>query len=283
MSRPHLKYKAEDFGEILPLTNALFEAKPWRVDVGAEQLYRTWVEDVCSLADVSLPDFTNLDSGQVGYQYQRDYAGYSQIVLGRLSLASLFCAVGQHLYQEGEVDGIDVGIDPRVVGVCWGYSLFYVCRPIMFRRRVREGRIVGLTAKDTFSADTWAQLVSLGLTNGAFLSDPAFDIRTLAAEDDLVNPSETEEANESEELAPVIPIRDAIVNAAYDDRDLLEGYVPSSERSAHIEQMMQFSITELRKASRGRVSGGYNMNKVELVTRLLDEGIAFDEVQDINS
>lgn len=189
MTRPHLTFKHEDFEtHALVATEKLFEAKPWRLDLGQLDLYQRWADDVCEAYGVPSVGIQKVDYDVVGFGYIIDpETGAPNIIIGRYSLATLFCAMGAHL---------KLSISHHIDHLAWGFSLFYVMRPVMFRRRVREGRIEGLTARDTFSRDTWARLVAMRLAEGNDLIDPHFDIRTLDAEDDLVNPDEVYEAND---------------------------------------------------------------------------------------
>jgi hypothetical protein len=250
MTRPHLKYRKEDFNdETLRATELLFEAKPWRLDLGQLDLYQRWADVVCDAYAVDPIGIQKVDYDASGFGYIVDPdTGAANIIIGKYSIATLFCSLGAHIAQDS-FDHIE-----------WGFSLFYVVRPVMFRRRVREGRIIGLTARDTFSAGTWDRLTELGLTNGNFLFDPHFDIRTLDAEDDLVNPDEVAEADESEELAPVVDL--------FSNDRLLQ-----NEWESYVQRYGSNSITFLRQMSRGVISGGYNMPKAELLKALFDAGV----------
>lgn len=247
MTRAHLTYHREDFSpRVLSATEDLFAAKPWRLDLGQLDLYQRWADIVCESYEVPTVGIQKVDYDAIGFGYIEGEA--PNIVIGRYSLATLFCAVGAHIANS-------LGAAPSDNNVRWGFSLFYAVRPVMFRRRVREGRIQGLTARDTFSLDTWNRLTDLGLTDGNFLVDPHFDIRTLDAEDDLVNPDEVAEADEADEdLAQIIPLPS------------FDGPFANTLRS--------LPVVTLRRMSRGLFSGGYNMSKEQLVRELIAHGVA---------
>src|SRR6478735_8913400 len=197
MPRYHLKFKKSDYvEEVIQATELLFEAKPWQMDLGQESVFQAWSDVVCAV-NVAPRATIVIDTNGRGYDYDYDL---SIISVGRASLASLFVGMGHHLWTT--INGQESN-SPEI-SIAWGYSLFYSVKPVMFRRRVREGRILGMTAKDTFSSATWEQLVSLGQTDGDKLVNPALDIRTLETEDDLVNPQDSVEADDSAPLADVI-------------------------------------------------------------------------------
>jgi hypothetical protein len=243
MTRAHLKYRKQDFlPRVLGATEDLFAAKPWRLDIGQLDLFQRWADIVCEAHEVPPVGIHKIDHDAVGFGYLVDETNdVANVLLGRYSLATLFCGVGAHISLNSD----------RFNHIEWGFSLFYIVRPVMFRRRVREGRIEGLTARDTFSRATWDRLTVMGLTNGNLLVDPHFDIRTLDAEDDLVNPDEVAEASEDTEGVTIITT------------------LPNGQSSL----LASLPIVELRRLSRGLVSGGYNMRKDELITALVEAGV----------
>lgn len=242
MTRFHLKMRQGDFpAEVIRATELLFDAKPWRLDLGQLDLYQRWADVVCDAYNVPAIGIQKVDVDALGFEYVPGVV--PNILIGRYSLTTLFCAVGAHiLMSDNRGNG--------VANVEWAYSLFYIVRPVMFRRRAREGRILNMTAKDTFSRDTWDRLENMGLTMGDFLLDSAFDIRTLDADDDLTSPDDEAEADEAnEDIASVVPF-------------------PTPDLRTRLER---FPITILRKLSKnGLVPNGYSMSKEMLVDWLLN-------------
>jgi hypothetical protein len=256
MTRPHLKYRAEDFpAEVLKATELLFEAKPWRLDIGQLDLYQRWADVVCEEYGAGPVGIQKVDVNGIGFSYE--LGPIPNIIIGRYSLATLFCGMGMH------INAVMGGLSSELAHIEWGYSLFYTVRPVMFRRRVREGRIVGMTAKDTFSRDTWDRLERLGLTVGDFMVDAQFDVRTLDADDDLVSPDEVAEAVDAE--------WDGTIPVEQEDGTIFN--FPISPTHNLRAELMEHSITSLRRLSRGLVSGGYNMTKSDLVDALIAAGV----------
>lgn len=255
MARYHLKYRKDFFPEeVIEATEKLFDAKPWRLDLGQLDLYQRWADVVSEAYGAGPVGVQKVDLNAAGFGYE--LALVPNIILGRYSLASLFCGMGLHIHAGG------CRLPSQTAHIEWGFSLFYVVRPVMFRRRAREGRLVDVTAKDTFTRDTWNRLERMGLTMGDFLVDSAFDIRTLDADDDLVSPDDEAEAIESADsevgnLAPVIEFNRHV--------------------SDQFEALRELPVEVLRRMSRGVFSGGYRMPKEQLIRELVAHGITRGE------
>lgn len=164
MPRTHLALK--NFRPpVLEATTALFNAKPWNANVTDQLgLGQTFVSAICQAYNVR--DCTLVMRPLWGASHDYTPAVVSEntvgetvvvsaptIVLDAWSITNLMVALRMHLLANGVAQ---VNHDPEA----WVHSLFYTVRPAMFRARVREGRIGHLTAKDTFTTETWELLVN---------------------------------------------------------------------------------------------------------------------------
>lgn len=283
--RTHLKLKNFHVNTIDAATE-LFEARPWREEnVGNRaEIAQHFAERVCAAYHV--PNVT-VQIGQGGYWRETSYTPAivqmnameqiesmtpPTIVLAGWSIVGLFVAVRTHLLANGveQVSG-----DPK----SWAHSLFYTVKPAMFRKRVREGRIAGLTAKDTFTTETWGQLVSAGVgdEDGTLLVDPGqiSEILEQIREGTYVAETDEEDEDESESFEDV--------DDNLPDEDESDEPSPAEEAAAVADEVMaayeRFSIVKLRQASRGRVSGGYSLSKPELIAALAGAGVTPEMVE----
>lgn len=145
---------------------ALFDAKPWQLDSCSEeqQAVAQAFADGITTAYGCVPVKVTLSSWSrsTGYTPQDDYYDeLAQITMDSWSIYTLMKHVRSHVLTVGAA--IPVGDEPSEDPTKWACSLFYAVKPIMFRARVREGRIHGVTAKDTYSSDSWAKLVAADL------------------------------------------------------------------------------------------------------------------------
>jgi hypothetical protein len=234
---------------------------------------------------------------------------FANIRLSQWSITSLFIALRTHLLANGAEQKAD---DPQA----WAHSLFYTVKPRMFRARVREGRIRGLTAKDTFSSETWELLVGAGVgrESGALVCRPnevngilaqiregSFEGYTepvnqdddfsedddedvLSSDDNLDDEEEFDIEDVSETDATEHRPSEIAMEAIADMEAAGEfDGSPAEVAAAQADEAMTAAlaalpITRLRKASRGRVSGGYDMSKGDLARKLALIGVTVDQV-----
>lgn len=169
--RLHLRFK-----NFRPTTvaaaEALFAARPWLFEDDAERVAvgQTFVDAVAASYNIptAVVGLRRNFSDAVRYQpalVEENALGEltslspPRIFLDHWSILSLFNGVRVHLLANGETPTSE--IDPHA----WACSLFYAVRPEMFRARVREGRVLQMAAKDTYTSDTWQRLVVAGVAS----------------------------------------------------------------------------------------------------------------------
>lgn len=263
MPRFHLRFKNFRPAVIEAATD-LFEAKPWRQE-DAEQLVlgNAFIEKVCAAYDVPK---ARLCFNEWGSGYQPAIVAVDAldaplsveeaiISLHKWSITTLLGCVRGHLLANGITpEGRDPEQDPR----SWAFSLFYTVKPAMFRARVREGRIEGETARDTYTQETWAQLVVDGKADnysGTLIPQDESVSETSVDDDDTADEDEWDgEGFEDETAIRFVNEGDANNDFAFDGLDAL-------------------GIVALRQLSRGRIQGGYSLSKTALINALRQAGV----------
>lgn len=145
MSRMHLKFK-----NIKPATVAatteLFTAGPWSgTDEEKQGKYELWLAKVSEAYGVPAPTLEiNFGNRFASYEWGR-------ITLGAFSVTTLFHDFRHHLQAMG---ACAADMQDCEDAQAWACSLFYACKPRMFRRRVREGRIMGVHPDDLLTTAT---------------------------------------------------------------------------------------------------------------------------------
>lgn len=174
MPRTHLAFR-RIARPVVQAAEDLFTARPWRVEDTDEQaaLGQTFLDAVVAAYNVPAVElFVSSARGSSDYRYtpavfeadslddEPRLIQNARIMMQGWSIVTLFHAARNHVLAQGGAE--PVASDP----VGWGHSLFYLVRPKMFRARVREGRVMNITARDTFSADSWEKLSLAGFTFG---------------------------------------------------------------------------------------------------------------------
>jgi hypothetical protein len=191
MARFHLRFR--DFREeTLSATNDLFDAKPWRLTTDDEKavVAQTWLKAVSEIYEVPEPrivigdriDPPARDSQDALDRWDSagdpdDPLAYSpgedddegdedtpedmneQIVderpvlsLDHWSILLLFKRFREYALSAGVDAGANRYEEDDIHG--WACSLFYKVRPVMFRARVREGRIGRVSPEDLLTTET---------------------------------------------------------------------------------------------------------------------------------
>lgn len=302
--RTHLKFRNFHTATTDAATE-LFEARPWREEniEQRQEIAQTFADKVCNAYHVPTV-VVNIGPGgywrttsyspaivQLNSMEQIESMSPPTITLAGWSIINLFVAVRTHLLANGTGDG-----EP----VAWAHSLFYAVKPAMFRARVREGRIQGLTAKDTFSAATWNLLVGAEAGDddtGNLLVDPGEVTQIIEQIREgtyvpapMTDPTATEgelttdgEDDEDEDEGDVFEADDSLpdeleTDEPDEDETVSEtGNVLGTDRdpnvSANNDGLDALNIVALRRLSRGVVSGGYSMSKPELIAALRRVGV----------
>lgn len=301
MPKTHLRFKNFRLST-LEAAQALFDAKPWRLGFGSDEqvaIAQAFVDAVSASSHVPTAEVRISQSGFSPATYttaivranaldQIESLTPPRIHLSRWSIVSLLIAVRTHLLSNGaeQVSG-----DPK----SWAHSLFYAVKPATFRARVRENRIAGVTAEDTFSTETWAKLVEVGLgdvyTGRLTVERAEFDrvfpsvqdgtyvvpevsetVSNLDDADEWDGPDDNlDDEEEFDEPADVTSFLgsddDSDVGGAQGEVDLI-ATSPGSD-----DGLDGLGIVALRRLSRGTVSGGYNLSKPDLVAALRNAGV----------
>lgn len=172
MARSHLKFR--NFRpEVIDAAKALFDRRPSqlpsaeRVEVGQH-----FADAICAAFRVAPAKVVQDPYMRSGYRpaiFEQDSLSDeprevtpSTLQLGRrFSIIVLFKLVRIHVLA---LEGANATTENDPWD--WACSLFYTVKPILFRKLVREGRIKRVTARDTFSSDSWEKLVAANLTFG---------------------------------------------------------------------------------------------------------------------
>lgn len=208
--RLHLRFKNIRPGA-LAAADQLFAAKPWRLDeVEAQRdAAQAFVDTICGVYGVR-PAVLRIEP-----DLPRSFAAYSPAVLaddevteiepttiaiGEFSILTLFYVTRVHLLANGAAEA-----RTQEDAQAWGCSLFYAVKPVMFRARAREGRVHGVTAKDTFTTATWQSFIEAGLATDDYLlvehDDPRLQTDSLADDDEVVD-----EADLTDEIPEPLPV-----------------------------------------------------------------------------
>lgn len=300
---------------VIDAASALFEAKPWRMEFASEEqaaITQAFASTIAATYGAPNVD-VQLQWGYAPATYtpaivREDGLGRIESVqspeirLSYFSIVNLFKSVRMHVLANGAelVSG-----DPEA----WVHSLFYTIKPAMFRARVREGRISGLTAKDTFTSETWQKLVDNGVADtdfGTILCRPneVRDILTQIAAGTYVNElpvgarrNDEDEGDLSEfessfnEALDNDNLPDEFENDEDDEPGVSESFegTPAEVAAAEADVAMAhealnsglntFSIVQLRRASRGKFGGGYAMDKDTLIAKLVECGVTVEDVR----
>jgi len=173
--RLHLRYKHFK-PDAVAATEALFAQKLWRLNGSAtaedEQstAMQQWADKMCTIYGV--PHLHVAVDAKQGYRYgnytppayvmEEDETPHGMqegsIILGQFSLTNLLWHFATHLQVAGLLRN-----NGFYSSFSWATSMFYTVRPVMFRARVREGRIAGVTPRDTYSSETFAQMLDAGI------------------------------------------------------------------------------------------------------------------------
>jgi hypothetical protein len=313
MARTHLRFKNFRPAAI-DAAAALFAAKPWRMEFGSvEQITASqhFVDVVCAAYHVPTA-VVEIDIH--GYQP----AAYTTAVvhmnameeiesmtpptihLSRFSIVSLFIALRMHLLTNGQEQATG---DPDA----WAHSLFYTVKPAMFRARAREGRINGVTARDTFTSETWTKIVAAGLGNEyhGTLNVERNELSLLLPSvldgtyTPVANDWDYDDSDEDVSETSVVEDDNLDDDLEFADDDDLDGFAgammgddeededepvvdaprPSElameavEASDADDGLDRLGIVALRRLSRGVFSGGYSMDKPALIAALRTSGI----------
>lgn len=278
--RLHTRYRHVKH-EAVSASERLFELKPWRIkgDDNAEEvlttLVQTWADEMCRIYEVPHVSIV------VDYKNGTRYGNYNpvtvlvdeegngegmqeaQIVLGYFSLTNMFWRFASHLYVSGALevvqrpdeDSWDFYGRQNLAPFAWACSLFYLCKPVMFRARVREARISGIAPSETYCSETLAQMEDAGIDPS--LRDALDQLRN--AENEAVSLDEPA-TSEEDQLA------EANLLTTASSQPEAEG---DNDTSPDGEALRAMNVRELRRyATEQGITGSWSMGKAALLEAL---------------
>lgn len=300
--RHHLKFR--NFRpSIVQAAEDLFEAKPWSIDDDRE--WEKVAQAFCDAVSNAYGVRTAVVEADSSYTYRRrrgvryepaqvEHSVLSageemtevappKILVKNQSIISLFKGVRIHALAQGDLEAVSID-DPWA----WACSLFYTVRPIMFRARARQGRIKDVTARDTYSSETWDRMVEAGVTRGDSLAYDYqnFDPRTLesqvsdsdleefvASTDDDNLPDE-EETDVDPEVEPGHGdmLAEAILAETATDPSPADDDSDDSSPLPRVADMNRDAVRAL--AAQWRVPERGTLNRDQLAAKLVELGLA---------
>lgn len=269
--RLHLRFKNIRPGAIAA-ADALFAATPWRDE--DPEIHRNaaqaFVDRICEVYGVR-PAVVRIEP-----DLPRSFFAYSPavviegpdseqvevepttIALGEFSILTLFFGTRIHLVANDEA--LESRTRSQDDVQAWGCSLFYAVKPVMFRARAREGRVYGVTAKDTFTTATWQSLIADGLATEEFLlvehNDPRLTRDALADEDETVDEADLVDDTDLSEATGIV----------------LSGTDGGEDEEDGLDRLNRDAIRAL--AREHNIPGRGRLNRDELVAALRNAGVS---------
>lgn len=248
MARLHLKYRNIRPG-VVKAVQDLIHAKPHTVEISAEKLAlaQNAANLICAEYGVKAPNIEITPTIRRASAYrpsQRDALGgesTAQIVLRKFSVFTLLSSLAQHINSKRTFQ-----FERRAFAA----SAFYLANPVTFRKAVRDGRIKGVDAVDTFTAESWEKLSTEGFTRGRKLTSSA----TAEIIKSVLDGSYRDEhyEAEAEETVPVVPEVSETPAAAVTDDDL-ESLFGGNDDEGTVEAPVELENIPLDKMNRDQL------------------------------
>lgn len=148
MARLHIRFRNIN-KRTVRATQTLFDSKPWSgTEEEQQSKFERWLRTVSEIYSIPQPTLTVTEESDVF-----GLVAPNTIVLDKYSVTSLFHSFRAHMQYAGAVES---AFYDRSEAQAWACSLFYTCRPILFRKQVRAGRISGVHSDDLLSSATLA-------------------------------------------------------------------------------------------------------------------------------
>lgn len=303
MSRLHLKFRNVDGRVVRALTQTM-EAKPWRrhTNEAKRRVAQELADRIVDAYRVQHPLVINsgeetrlsFNPGSTSYLYvQRD--GWNTL--------ALLSGIRLHVATANAHDSDDPNAEVDADSVwAWACSALYIVAPVVFRSLARAGKVDGVTAQDTYTAETWAKIVEaeMGdddgnltespevvanflLTGERYVDDEASDSSLpFTTDDDVVDSLFTAEDDE-EGFDPddddYDPAEDVEDDDDEDEEDVAPEAPATTGRFTNGEDGLDgLGIVKLRRLSRGRISGGYSMRTPDLIAALRQAGVTASDL-----
>lgn len=171
LSRYHLRLRNIHPGAV-EAADRLFAAKPWLLEDTTEQerIVQQFLDTVSDVYGVESPEFKIDVTEQVSFDLRNfrpstdfygnplgEPEGRAVIIERYLSLTNMMFAFRSYVNEKQP--------DKRVNPFSWACSLFYAVRPCQFRRKARQGRIQGVSPRDTYTTETWERMQLAGIVD----------------------------------------------------------------------------------------------------------------------
>lgn len=297
---------------VLDAAETLFDQRPWAMsDEDALAVYQNFADAISGIYRVPEVKVENRRHAYRSMAYvpalvetdaltdMPQTVSPPRLQMRRLSILSLFHGIRVHVLAQHGAEPVSE-TDPHG----WSCSLFYAVRPVMFRARAREGRVEGVTAKDTYSDESWQKLIDAGLTFGdtrltgskeqwaaaiAGLPIPEMDAPVSSepsetlTDDDLeafVSGLSDDDWSDVEEAEREADIRgdvggegDPIGQERIDHEEAADA--PAGEASDDLPEVATMNRDAVRRlAAEHNVPGRGSLNRDDLAARLVEMGLA---------
>lgn len=148
MARLHLTFRSIH-RRTVKAAQTLFDSKPWSgSDEEKQNKFERFLRDAAEIYGVPTPTLSIVEGAD-----HNGLVAPNTIILRKFSVTSLFHAFRAHLQYVGSCER--QFYDWRDAQG-WACSLFYTCRPILFRKQVRLRQIQGVYADDLLTSATLA-------------------------------------------------------------------------------------------------------------------------------
>lgn len=313
MARLHLRHR-NIAPEVLEAVKTINSQKPWQLPRDERSAIVTdFAAKLCTLGEIQAPSiYFNRGRSRRPFVYAAGTMGSLGLSTSPASLnfyrwrtVEVIAGVRHHI---NVLTGDEV-TDP----IEWACSAFYQAAPTSFRTSARNGKVPGVEAKDTFTTESWLKIMENGLADSrGRLRFPIATVLYFLANNDF--PPVVEE---EEEPAPsTVSVEGSTVTITFPDEvaeqieDDLRGdaaalAMEASENDEHpahpevpamaeddapeqadteivesesTDGLDDLGIVQLRKVSRGFVSGGYSMTKPVLIHALRQSDISSAEI-----
>lgn len=212
-------------------TEALFASGPWTgTDEERQSKFERWLAAASECYGVPRPTFEKVTTDAL----MRGTHAYTwgRITINNWSVITLMHAFRHHLQAMGAVAAEYSDCEDAQA---WACSLFYTVKPRLFRKRVREGRIIGVAALDLLSSAT------IEARMAEMYDGDAPDIGDLTEIDVTQVNHESLRPDEDDEVSEPVPV---MTNAAAPTADVVDSTwiqqrygVSRSFVSEHAERM----------------------------------------------
>lgn len=304
MSRLHLRHP-NIAAPVLEAINEMHSARPWEKSRPERaEIVKVFATAMADMApeEIAVPEIVfertrSRGYSAIGYRYTPAITGSlglsvtpAKITFPRWRTVEVITAVRKHILfvTEQDRDG-----DP----LAWACSALYQANPAAFRFAARKNKVRSVDPKDTYTTESWNKIVAAGLAdrrghlrfqpkdityflrNGEMPPPPSVDegLRAVArAAGEVLSQEElaAEVAGPDVDLEPVVVPDEDTADLPEEEPNEQDGLLAGGELAEEATVVASsevgdgldgLGIVQLRKVSRGFVSGGYSMTKPILI------------------